>query len=82
MAFKNINLVINSLAHEKELVSKGLTSAEMVKELNSSLTQEEYKTIARKPLSGVGCPDWSSSRYTNPKAPIPILPKSDKVIKK
>jgi hypothetical protein len=48
--FKNINLVINTLAHEKKLDSQGLASAEMVKKLNSSLTQEEYKTILRTPL--------------------------------
>lgn len=70
--FKNINLVINVLKHEEKLVSKGFVSAEVVKELNSSLTQEECKSIGRTPMSGVGCPDWS---HTNFKAPIPITPK-------
>jgi hypothetical protein len=53
--FENINLVITTGGDEEKLVSQGVTSAEMVKELNSSLTQEEYKTIARTPLKGVGC---------------------------
>jgi hypothetical protein len=53
--FKNINLVINSESHEEKLVSQGLASAEMVKNLNSSLTQEECKTIVRTPMAGVGC---------------------------
>ena len=55
--FKNINLVISTGNHEEKLVSQSLTSAEMVKELNSNLIRdyEEYKTIARTPLKGVGC---------------------------
>ena len=53
--FKKINLVINTEAHEKKLVGQGLVSAEMVKELNSSLTQDECKTIVRTPMKGVGC---------------------------
>lgn len=53
--FKNINLVINVLKHEKKLLSQGVTSAEMVKELNSSLTQAEYKTIVRTPTEGRNC---------------------------
>ena len=48
--FKNINLVINTLAYGKQLDSQGLASAEIVKKLNSSLTQEEYKTILRTPI--------------------------------
>jgi hypothetical protein len=53
--FKNINLIINTEAHEKKLVNQGLVSAEMVKELNSSLTQPECKNIVRKPIEGIGC---------------------------
>jgi hypothetical protein len=48
--FKNINLVINTLAYGKQLDSQGLASAETIKKLNSNLTQEEYKTIHRTPL--------------------------------
>lgn len=53
--FKNINLVINTKHHEKKLISQGLVSADMVKQMNSSLTQPELKTIVRKPMEGVGC---------------------------
>ena len=53
--FKNINLVINSESHEEKLVNQGLASAETIKKLNSSLTQPEFKTIARTPMEGVGC---------------------------
>lgn len=68
--FKNINLVINTLAHDKKLVSQGLVSAEMVRKLNSSLTQEEYKTIHRTPLD-----HWKPRpQYKGPKAPHPITP--------
>lgn len=59
LEFKNINLVINPSSDEKKLVSHGVASAEIVKELNSSLTQEAYKTIIRTPLKpgslGVNC---------------------------
>ena len=53
--FRNINLVINTEAHEKKLVNQGLISVEMVKQLNSSLTQAECKSIVRTPLKGVRC---------------------------
>ena len=52
--FKNINLVINSESHEEKHVSQGLASAELVKELNSSLTQVEFKNILRTPIK-IGC---------------------------
>jgi len=48
--FNNINLVINTLDHEKELVSLGLASAESVMQLNNRLKQKQYKTIIRTPL--------------------------------
>lgn len=48
--FKKINLVVNTLWHEKELVNQGLVSVETIKRMNSSLTQDEYKTIVRTPL--------------------------------
>lgn len=56
--FKKINLVINASAHEKKLVKQGLATAQMVRELNKSLKQKEFKSIIREPLepeSG-GCP--------------------------
>jgi hypothetical protein len=71
--FKDINLIINASAHEKELVSMGMTSPEKVKKFNSSLTQPELKSIIREPLEQKDlCPDYSSPRYTSPKAPFPI----------
>jgi hypothetical protein len=59
LEFKNINLVINTKKHEEKLVSQDLVSVEMVEELNSSLTQEEYKTIVRTPINNLesGCPE-------------------------
>jgi hypothetical protein len=68
--FKNINLVINTLVHGKQLDSQGLVSAATVKKLNSSLTQEEYKTIVRTPLD-----HWKPRpEHKGPKAPYPITP--------
>lgn len=67
LEFKNINLVINTSAHEKKLANKGLVPAEMVTQLNSSLTQEEYKTIHRTPLD-----HWKPRpEHKGPKAPQP-----------
>ncbi len=81
---KKINLVIETQgSDEEELVSQKLVSAEKVKELNSSLLRdhEQYREIIRVPLKpgslGVSCPDWGSPRYISPKAPFPILPKSN-----
>lgn len=55
--FKNINLVIETDDHEKELLKQDYVSAEMVQKLNKNLAHdyEKYKTIARTPLKGVGC---------------------------
>lgn len=61
--FKEINLVNNTSAHEKELISLGTASAERIKEFNSSLRQPEYKSILREPVkrgadgSAVNCID-------------------------
>jgi hypothetical protein len=85
LEFQNVNLVIDTLGDEEELVSQRLTYADKVKEMNSSLTQPEYKTIVRtsiKKEGPEGCPDWNSPRYTSPKSPVPILPKSDGAEKK
>ena len=60
LEFNNVNLVITTLGDAKKLVSQELVSAEMVKKLNSSLTQKEYKTIIRTPFDPKalekGCP--------------------------
>ena len=75
--FKNINLVINTESHAKELVEYGVISAELVKQLNSSLRQAEYKTIIRNPV-GNGCPKlerieggWQSPGGFKRLVPIP-----------
>jgi len=52
--FKEINLVINTLAHETEISSQSPVRAELVKKLNSSLEQPQYKTILRVPLPNAG----------------------------
>ncbi len=48
--FRNVNLVINTIAHGKKLNGWGVVSSEAVKKLNDSLTQPEYNTIVRTPL--------------------------------
>lgn len=53
LAFKEINLVINASAHEKELDRLSLTDADRVKEFNSSLRQPEFKTILREAVKGM-----------------------------
>lgn len=52
--FKEINLVINTLAHEMEISSQSPVRAELVRKLNSSLVQPEFKTILREALPNVG----------------------------
>lgn len=65
LEFENINLVISTLSDAKKLSSLGFVSAEMVKQLNSGLTQEEYKTIHRAPLD-----HWKPRPvHSGPKAP-------------
>ena len=72
--FKLPNVVLNT-SREKDIRTKeqksGFVSADSVKEINSSLTQKEYKNILRKPLEEADlCPQYSSG----PKAPVPITP--------
>lgn len=62
--FKEINVVINTSAHEKKLIDEsrqaGTVSAASIKKLNSSLTQAEYQTILRAPVKregSEGCPE-------------------------
>lgn len=83
LEFKNINLVITTSGDEKEIVSLGMVSAEKVKELNSSLTQEEYKTIVREQIqtAGLGCPVMVRVKdgWVSPGGAIaPIVPKKSK----
>ena len=48
--FKDINLVINTKSHAKTIISQSPASAELVRKLNSSLQQPEFKTILREPM--------------------------------
>ena len=50
--FKTLNIAIYLGGQEvKEMVSRGLVSAEKIKAMNSELKQPEYKTILREPLA-------------------------------
>jgi len=70
------NLIISSPDTKIELAGKRFMTAADVAKLNSSLTQPQYSSIRREALpESALCPDWSSPRYTSPKAPIPIPPK-------
>ena len=71
--FKSLNVMINTLGYEEDKnIKQGDVSAATVRELNSSLTQVEYKTIVRDPLPNSQlCPP----ELTGFKAPYPIPPK-------
>ena len=58
MEFKEINLIINTVKHDSEKARQSLVGAEVVKKLNSTLTQPEYKTILREAVVNAGgsCP--------------------------
>jgi len=49
--FKTTNVTIETKGYEEKLVNHGLVSAERVRNLNNSLSQPEYKTILREPLT-------------------------------
>ena len=70
LEFNDINLVVATKADEKIIRKQSVVSAELVRELNSTLDQPEYQRILREPLSREKCPRYSSG----PKAPIPIEP--------
>lgn len=69
--FNTINVALDIRGRElKNLVSLGFVSSEKIKELNKHTRIPEYQTILREPLQESAlCPDWSSPRYTSPKAP-------------
>lgn len=72
--FKEINLVISTKAEEQTITTQPLVSAELVRELNRSYKQPEYKTILREPLpSSMLCPP----ELTGFKPPYPIHPKNN-----
>ena len=59
----------------KNSAKGGIVSAETIRSENDGFRQPEFRTILREaiPTSSL-CPDWSSSQYRSPKAPIPIKP--------
>jgi hypothetical protein len=52
--FKDINLVISTKTEAKEFAKSGVVTAATIKELNSDLSQPEYKTILREGLENAG----------------------------
>ena len=80
--FKDMNFTINSSAHEKKLIEEtrksGYVSAVTIKEFNSSLTQEELKSVVRAPLE-IWKPRLEnlSSKAPSPVVTAPTVP-SDK----
>ncbi len=53
LAFKEVNLVMNASAHERELVRLGTASADQIRNFNSNLRQPELKTILREAVKSV-----------------------------
>lgn len=57
--FTTINLVINTISHEKKVTATKLVPNDMIRQFNSSLKQEYLKSIIRTPLPpgsvGVSC---------------------------
>lgn len=79
MEFRKINLVQDTHNNEKKLTSQDVVSAEQVNDFNKWFKQPEFRTILREPVKSsegslVNCPDYSSPRYTSPKAPNQISP--------
>lgn len=74
--FTTINVALDIRGRQvEELNRMGFVPVEKIKELNAHTQIPEYKTILREPLpKSALCPDWSSPRYTSPKAPMPIPP--------
>lgn len=66
--FKDLNLVNNTKDHAEHLVDSSVVAADAIKQLNSSLTQPEFKTILREPLANEWCANWKLNSF---KAPLP-----------
>jgi len=76
--FKAINLIVNNGREEdiqRAASVKGYVSVADVQQINSSLTQPEYKTILREPLANEWCANWKLNSF---KAPLPMNPISEK----
>jgi len=75
--FKDVNLVVDPKAEEKAIAAQSLVSANLVKKLNSSLDQPEYRSILREaikppaPGSSINCPIATTA------AGKPIAPEID-----
>ncbi len=83
--FKTPNLIMSTPDDEAKQAGTDLITAEMVSRINTPVAawtmQPQYKTILREPFptAAGGCPDFSSPRYSSPKAPIPMeVPTADK----
>lgn len=63
--FEDINVVIDTKTNEKAMLDQSPVPAEIVRKFNNLLTQPEYKTILREPLSKERCPQY----HSGPKAP-------------
>lgn len=75
---KTPNLIFSMPDIKVEESGKRFMSAEMIRAITAEYRQPEYKTILREALpESALCPDWSSSRYRSPKAPLPMKPLSD-----
>lgn len=71
--FKTINVAHNTLGQDaRDLVQMGLVPVGKIKAMNRS-SNPVYRGIVRERVpEDALCPDWSSVRYSSPKAPIPI----------
>lgn len=79
--FQTPNLIMASPDEAAKQAGGGLITAEMVSQINNKgpfsaayPQPPQYKTILREPYptAAGGCPDFSSPRYSSPKAPLPI----------
>ncbi len=76
--FKTINLVIGTSNNEKELSRLGMVLVSDIARMNRDSKQPELRAILREPLpESALCPDWSSPRYSSPKAPLPMKPRNE-----
>ncbi len=76
--FKAINLIVNNGREEdiqRAARVKGYVSVADVQQINSSLTQPEYKTILRESLANEWCATWKLNSF---KAPLPMKPLPEK----
>lgn len=75
--FKDLNVTINSSAHEKKLIEEsrqsGYVSATSIKKFNSSMTREEDQSIVRTPLDvWKARPENSSFKAPRPAVSPPV----------